>query len=109
MFHPFAHVPTWKQLEKALAEGRIEMAESHLQAHLRAYPQDSEAWILQGYLEARADCLEQAEQSYRQALLLQPQYPEAWFNLALIQLRLKQEPAAIESLHNVLQWAPEHP
>lgn len=109
MFHPFAHVPTWKQIEKALAEGRIELAESHLQAHLQAYPHDSEAWILQGYFDARAERLEQAAQHYRQALLLQPQHPEAWFNLALIQGLLKQDHAAIESLRTVLQWAPEHP
>jgi len=109
MFNPFSHLPSWQQIEKAMGEARLDAAETLLAEHLQLYSQDSEAWILQGYFDCRANRLAQALESYQQALLIQPQHAEAWFNRALIQLLLEQHHAAIESLRSVLQLAPEHP
>jgi protein O-GlcNAc transferase len=108
MFNPFSLLPSWKQIEKAMGESRLDVAEVLLEEHLRLYLQDAEAWILKGYFDFRAHRLEQAEASYKQALILQPQHAEAWFNLGYIQLLQQQFQAAIESLRTTLQLNPDH-
>jgi protein O-GlcNAc transferase len=108
MFNPFSHLPSWKQIEKAMGESRLERAELLLLEHLQLYAQDAEAWILKGYFDFLAQRLEQAEDSYKQALILQPQHAEAWFNLGYIQLLQQQFHAAIESLRTTLQLNPAH-
>jgi len=108
MFNPFSLLPSWKQIEKAMRESRLDVAEVLLAEHLQLYTQDAEAWILKGYFDFRANRWEQAEASYKQALILQPQHAEAWFNLGYIQLLQEQFHAAIESLRTTLQLNPAH-
>ncbi|HEY0043513.1 MAG TPA: sulfotransferase [Allosphingosinicella sp.] len=90
----------------ALAEGRLQAAESLLRAHLKERPTDIAAIRMMAELAGRLGRYKDSEALLRRALQLAPDFTAARANLATVLYRQNRPAEAIEALDTLLDGEP---
>ena len=91
------------------AQGKLELAETHLQESLTRVPNTVEAYIHLGETYLRQYKLDKAEKAYRHSIQLNPIYTESYYGLGRVEELQNDFGSAIQQYHLAIEKNPYAP
>ncbi len=92
-----------RQAREAIAQKDWGRAAELLQAHVKVFPEDADAYSLLGYTQRQLGRFDLSLSAYERALAIDPQHPGAHAYMGMLMLTLGQRERAIQLLNKLEQ------
>ncbi len=92
-----------RQAREAIAQKDWVRAAELLQSHVKAFPEDADAYSLLGFTQRQLDRFELSLSAYERALAIDPQHQGAHAYMGMLMLTLGQRERAIQMLKKLEQ------